>query len=353
MPFDARHAWVGVYAPDRSEPVRVEAAAWQGQPVDFFVQSGQGPQVRTLASTFPRPVLFFVPVFLLTGCVCAALLARHNLRAGRGDRKGAVRIAAFAMACAMCSWAIAAQHVPTGWELRLLLGAIGQFGLPSALLWLGYIAVEPYMRRYWPESLISWNRLQSGKLDSLVASHILIGITTWMVTRAMLNELLQLLPVRAPLNVSALDSPALFASFLVSVLYRTLVGTIFFLVVVVVLRMLTRRRVWIADLIACLLFIQLGAPLDFSAPHYFALSAGFNVASGFVLLWLIRRFGFAAIVAAFMGRLLVTPFSLGTWYTGYALVALLIPVGIAAWALWVIVSDARTTTSQLALAQPG
>jgi serine/threonine-protein kinase len=47
MPFDARHAWVGVYAPDRSEPVYVEAAAWQGQPVDFFVQSGQEPQLRT------------------------------------------------------------------------------------------------------------------------------------------------------------------------------------------------------------------------------------------------------------------------------------------------------------------
>jgi serine/threonine-protein kinase len=352
MPFDARHSWVGVYAPDRSEPVHAEAAAWQGRPVYFFIQFGQEPQVRTGRSA-PRPVLVFAVSVLLAGGVSAVLLARHNLRAGRGDRKGAARIAAFAMACAMCSWVIRASHVPTGWEVRLVLGAIALFGLTSALLWLGYVAVEPYMRRYWPESLISWNRLQSGTVDSLVASHILVGITTWMVTRAVINGLLQLMPIRAPLNVSALDSPADFASFLMRVPYQTMQTTILFLVVVVVLRMLTRRRIWIADLLACLVFVQLGAPLDFSTPYYFALSASFNVASGFVLLWLIRRFGFAAVVAAFMGRLLVTPLSLGTWYTGYSLVALLIPVGIAAWALWVIVSDARTTNSQVALAHPG
>jgi hypothetical protein len=297
-------------------------------------------------------VLISAAAVLLAGCLCAALLARNNLRAGRGDRRGAARIAAFAMACALCSWAITASHVATAWELQLVLAALGQFGLTSALLWLGYIAVEPYVRRYWPESLISWNRLQSGKVDSLVASHILIGITTWTVIRVMVNELLQLMPIRAPLNVSSLDSPAHFVSFLVRVPYQNLVMTIFFLVVVVVLRMLTRRRVWIADLLACLLFIQFGAPLDFSSPYYFVLSAGLNLPSGFVLLWLMRRFGFVAVLATFLGRLMVTPLSLGTWYTGYGLVALLIPVGIAAWALWVVVSDTGTANPHSGLPQP-
>jgi hypothetical protein len=352
MPFDARQAWVGVYAQDRIEQVHVEAAAWQGRPVYFFLQSGPDPQIRNFQSNFPRPMLALAGAILLTGCICAALLARHNLRAGRGDRKGAARITAFSMASLLCAWAFTASHVPNGWELQLLIGALGQFGLASGLLWLGYIAVEPYMRRHWPESLISWNRLQSGRIDPLVASHILAGITLWMVARTVLNGLLQLLPVRTPLNVEALDSAAHFAAFLLRVPYQALTITVFFLVSVVALRMLARRRVWIADLIACLLFIQLGAPVDYSTPYYFALTAGFNVASAYGLLWLIRRFGFAAVLSSFMGRLLVTPLSLGSWYAGYGLVALLILVAVAACALWVILSDARTTSLQAALAQP-
>jgi hypothetical protein len=42
MAFDARAAWTGTFAADRSEPVRVEAAAWEGRPVHFSVASADG-----------------------------------------------------------------------------------------------------------------------------------------------------------------------------------------------------------------------------------------------------------------------------------------------------------------------
>jgi hypothetical protein len=90
-----------------------------------------------------------------------------------------------------------------------------------------------------------------------------------------------------------------------------------------------------------------GAPIDFSTPHYFAVSAGFSLASTYALLSLIRHFGFAAISSAFLCQLLVAPSFLGSWYAGYSLVALLIPVVIAAGALWVILSDARTSSVRL------
>jgi hypothetical protein len=42
---------------------------------------------------------------------------------------------------------------------------------------LFYVAIEPYVRRNWPESLISWTRLHNGQFrDPLVASHILAGL---------------------------------------------------------------------------------------------------------------------------------------------------------------------------------
>jgi hypothetical protein len=39
-----------------------------------------------------------------------------------------------------------------------------------------YVALEPFVRRRWPHSLISWTRLLAGGLkDSLVGGHILTG----------------------------------------------------------------------------------------------------------------------------------------------------------------------------------
>jgi hypothetical protein len=348
MPFDARQAWVGVYNKDRTESVRVEAAAWQGRPVYFDIQSGPDPQERNRQSNLPRPAWVLGITALLTVCICGALLARSNLRAGRGDRKGAARIATFSFACQLLAWTFRASHVPDPWEILLLIGALGQFALAAGFLWLSYLGVEPYMRRYWPESLISWNRLQSGRIDRLVASHILAGITMWFVVRTGFDALS--LPIRTPQSVWAFDSAANFAAFLTLAPYRAVNGMGFFLVAVVVLRMLARRRLWIADVLACLVFTQVGAQIDFSTPYYFALTASYSFAATYGLLWLIRRFGFAATLSALMGQMLLTPLSLGAWYTGYSLVALLIPVGIAAWAVWVIVSDARTASPQSALA---
>ena len=42
--------------------------------------------------------------------------------------------------------------------------------------WLDYLALEPFVRRRWPEAMISWTRLLGGRFaDPLVARDILIG----------------------------------------------------------------------------------------------------------------------------------------------------------------------------------
>src|SRR5207237_9972644 len=49
--------------------------------------------------------------------------------------------------------------------------------LDAAILWLVYMALEPYVRRYSPDMLMSWNRLLSGRFrDPRVGRDILVGI---------------------------------------------------------------------------------------------------------------------------------------------------------------------------------
>jgi len=46
----------------------------------------------------------------------------------------------------------------------------------AAVFWVMYVAAEPYIRRRWPQSLISWSRLVAGAFrDPLVGAHMLMG----------------------------------------------------------------------------------------------------------------------------------------------------------------------------------
>ena len=52
-------------------------------------------------------------------------------------------------------------------------------------MWMLYLAIEPWIRRNWPQAIISWSRLVSGQLrDPVVGRDILFGVafgTLWLV----------------------------------------------------------------------------------------------------------------------------------------------------------------------------
>src|SRR5262249_31723012 len=76
----------------------------------------------------------------------------------------------------MASWVFRAHHY--GFSNELNLFQIGmQFALfPAILLWLFYLAIEPYVRRWWPHRMVSWSRLLAGDLrDPLIGRDILVG----------------------------------------------------------------------------------------------------------------------------------------------------------------------------------
>lgn len=127
--------------------------------------------------TETQTVGFVVLIAVFFGIMLVGtLLAFKNMRLGRGDAKGAFRVTLFLFTLRMLTWVVSVHHVPTTGEVDLLIA-----GLQSALFWscfagLIYLALEPFLRRRWPDRIISWSRLVAGDFhDPLVGRDILIG----------------------------------------------------------------------------------------------------------------------------------------------------------------------------------
>lgn len=113
----------------------------------------------------------------------SVFLALKNMRQGRADFRGALRFALWLAALQALLWIFAFQHhASPARELTLL----GQFLYQAVGIvfrfWLAYLAVEPYVRRYWPHVMIAWTRALDGRLrDPLLGRALLLGCTVAVV----------------------------------------------------------------------------------------------------------------------------------------------------------------------------
>lgn len=119
-------------------------------------------------------------MFVLAAAVCGIggwLLARRNMRRGRGDRQGAFRIAMFIFTGEFLSWALSAHFVSNAWDdYWAFVAGCGEALYMAGFMWVLYMAIEPYMRRRWPEMLISWTRVLTGKVyDPRVGRDVMLG----------------------------------------------------------------------------------------------------------------------------------------------------------------------------------
>ena len=83
----------------------------------------------------------------------------------------------FVLFLGLLDWLLGERHVPVlTEEIALFYTWMARATLTAAIAWIAYFAVEPYVRRFWPQILITWNRLLEGKFrDPLVGRDILIG----------------------------------------------------------------------------------------------------------------------------------------------------------------------------------
>ncbi len=184
--YDSRAAWDG---PDPLRPennIHVEAASFHGAPVYFetiYPWDQPTRQEQTPVSGGERFFTFAVIALFIIALLGSALIARHNLRAGRGDIAGATRLAFVYFVVRMVVWIFEEHH--NGFvdhEFSIFTISLLSAVFRAFFLWLLYIALEPFVRRRWPLRIISWSRLLRGDFrDPLVGRDILIGATAGSV----------------------------------------------------------------------------------------------------------------------------------------------------------------------------
>jgi hypothetical protein len=206
------------------------------------------PPHRSTYERVGNAILTVLSIALLAG---ALLLARHNVRAGRADKRGATRLAVFVFCTELTAWVIGYHHLPDVRVETLSLSAIaGDAALSALNLWMVYVALEPYARRFWPDLLLGWSRLLSGHIrDTRVGRDVLVGVSAgvlWLFIDAGRRLLPPLIGLAQPLPalgdvVLQLSSSRLTLLVWTTVVLRQLTQAFAAVLIFVVLRLVTRR----------------------------------------------------------------------------------------------------------------
>ncbi|MEZ5346463.1 MAG: serine/threonine-protein kinase [Pyrinomonadaceae bacterium] len=179
---DKTKGWEGRMADFPDIPIRVETAEIGGKPVYFRIiapwDSADGgiSQRQSVAET--QKIGIFLLILLISVAIIGSLFfAYRNIKAGRGDLRGGLKLTFVLFLLALFGQLLKADHIPTLWgELSIIYEAISYAGITASVVGILYIALEPYVRRSWPEMLISWSRLMAGDFrDPMVGRDILIG----------------------------------------------------------------------------------------------------------------------------------------------------------------------------------
>lgn len=340
--YDSRVAWIGTY-PNQDEPqLRVEAASRRGKVVSFdviepWVRAEQAP----LSTGQKANGIFILSMFGLT-VIGAALLARSNLKKGKGDNRGALRFAAFVGIASLLGWAFTSDHVPTVGEATMFSQAVSNALFYGGLVWLLYIALEPLVRRRWPTAIITWSRVLDGRArDPLVGRDLMIGVFAGVcmtlsdgVQRFLSGDI-------APTGLTNLGSLVsgrrflgwFFSSIALFIIFPLLVFFILFL-----LRAILKKE-WLVAAIFVVLAIIPGI--------LFGLSPGVVIANVFFFLgifFLAVRYGlFAMVVAFWVSQILVQPLTvnLSAWYAPTSFAVVLVVLALAIYAFRTSLGEQR------------
>jgi hypothetical protein len=340
---DARMAWAEGKPERADRPLRVETAAYRGRPVYFELVGpwSRPPRVspgesRTRSNAFQ---IFLASLFTVLA-VGGALLARRNLRLSRGDRRGAMRVAAFIFLCFMLSWALEASHVGNISEYPLFIQGLGTSLFLASLSWLIYIALEPLIRRRWPDSLIAWTRLLSGRFtDPLVGRVLLAGallgvfVGIWSEVGQLTLRAFQAAPPIPPFAWNdTLLGPRFVAGHLVegsavSMLLAPAFALLFFLLRAVL------RREWLAvGAFALIMAVPLSGVARENLGQGGSIATAFGLVLGVVMILVFLRFGLLALVfGLYFGHFLEFPLTTDSsaWYAGTSFFLLAVLAAIA------------------------
>jgi serine/threonine-protein kinase len=345
------HAWSGPYRA-LAEPVVVQIG-WHGDAVHHFRIVGpwsgggdatEAPAERDVSMKVMAGVMFGL-IMLVVLTVCA--IAYRNLRDGRSDRAGAFRVALVVIATMWIGEAIAAGVPgadPIGSVFETIWGAALAHGLlHGALIWLLYLALEPYARRVWPRSLVSWTRVLMGRFrDPQVGRDILVGGVAFgvlsllfAIIAAVSDALGHPRPAPGPMPATGLTQQI---GHLVRAAGAAVNVPFLILALLMVARLVLRRQ--IPAIVACIAIpIVVAAfvgPGDATDRAIGAASAALYVGTA---VFIALRFGVWALIVGqalimFMGSTPVT-LDLSRWYAVPALLPVLVYAALLVYGAWI------------------
>jgi serine/threonine-protein kinase len=333
---DTRAAWTGTW-PESARTLRVEAAALGGRPVSFMlISDSQKPWRMTdddssSGTTTYLALLLGVTVLTLAG---AAILARQNIRDGRGDRRGAARLATWISGVLMALWVCEVHAAVSLGLFALFLLALCTSVFYGVLLWTVYLGLEPFVRRHWPRVLVSWTNVLTGHAsDAIVGRDALIGIALgiWfaLFLRTIGNG-----QVAFPGDMELLlGLRSTVGSVLQEAVY-SIRNPLFYFFILFALRMMLRNQ-WVAMIAFTAFFTLLNALGNDQMWRGAAIGVLYFGVGAFVIV----RFGglLAFVVGAFVSSLLfdiVPTLDSSAWYFGSNVLILALVVALAVWAFY-------------------
>lgn len=350
---DTRAAWDGMW-PGTTRPLHVEAAAWRGKPV-FFQMSGDWTVARRMTQAeavgSERAGQIFGTSFTLLLVSGGIWLAYRNYSRGKGDRRGAWALARVVFVLQMILFLMRGHLSFSGNVLYLLLLAVSSALFTAGFLWVLYIALEPYVRSKWPQTIVSWTRLLSGKWrDAMVARDILFGTVLGLAwTLAFFAG--QVFDIRMggqPLfgQTNYFEGVRATASNLVGNIVIALLGALMIFFVLVALRVLVRGR-WLAALLFVALF---AGPKILASAHPLVDGPVWIIIYG-ISAFAVVRFGLIVLASASFAAniLLNVPYTtdLSAWYAPNVAGVILFFVALTAWGYYTSLAGQKLLKDEL------
>ncbi len=337
-PFDVRASWNGAQA---GLPVHIDGTALHGMVVSFDIN---GPWSAPQAERPSRwtgqigSIVYVILGFLLFGA--GLVLARRNLRLGRGDRRGGFRLCLYVFVLYALSWILEAHLQASVWSLWSAFEfAVADALFAAAFVWITYMALDPFARKYWPGQLISWNRLLAGRWhDPLVGQDVLIGALFGCV-QALSIYLVYALPLwfripgatPFPINSLSLGTTAQALGDVLGWQSHAIMNSLGAALILVFARLLLRRKaaaVAVSYLVAAAL-IAGGENYALTVP----LALLIALLNALVLTTILVRFGILAYGTCIFIKAIVVRFpvtlDLSRWYAGRSVLALSVVLALA------------------------
>ena len=334
---DERRAWEGAYPDHPDIPIRIEAAAYGGLPTYFRIigpWSNAGRET-TASSEVPPVIRILVPSMVFIFFTVAILMTRRNMRLQRVDRLGANRFALTVMIAGSIAFILTTDHSSNmQFELNRIFVDIALALFAAGLAWLTYLALEPHVRRHWPETLISWTKMLTGKFrDPRIGRDILVGgivgLSEHLVFEGGLTIREQIFGRPAGFNNFNAYHTFLGGRYLVGELLLPMVFTFpMVLLMLLFLFRLVLRRNWLAAT-AAIVFMTGMASLANWQPDALGVSLiiiSVHLIMAILMIFLLVRYGlFAAVVSVFIHQIYHRfPITLdpSDWYFSLGLVPL-------------------------------